>query len=336
MKVSEIREKTKVLEKDVVVELLVKAYQHVPKGKREELDQMILSGDTKGTKKKTGDALPPEDFHKIKEQVELFIENAVEGNYIKPNRVVPKAKRSKWRFEAKNAYKSLVAISEDDPNFAEAGKLLQGLYDILSRACGYWVFTSDDPFRATGIAQTEFFHAVCEKRLRAGISKETIDSLLSSIINGYVDRETLTISLYAELGNVLKTADAKYLAIDCVAETIRRIKNGIDTEKTRQSAKKYKSYSNLYYRQKDAINSLCEFVEMLSIYLGEPEDGAKFFWQYQAEDNKEIALYRLLQTIAWFSEDNREWIRVYEDAVERLKIKPRDSLKELYNEKKAK
>ena len=205
----------------------------------------------------------------------------------------------------------------------------------MSRACGYWLFTSDDPFHATGIAQTEFFHSVCEKRLRSGITKETIDSLLSSIINGYVDRETLKISLYAELGNVLKTADAKYLAIDCAAETIRRIRSGIDSEKTRQSAKKYKSYSNLYYRQKDAVNNLCEFVEMLSIYLGEPDDGVKFFWQYQAEDDKEIALYRLLQTIEWFSEDNREWIKVYEDAVEGLRIKPRDSLKQLYNERKA-
>lgn len=158
MKVSEIREKTKYLEKDVVVELLVKAYRHVPKGKREELDQMILSGETNNTRKKTGDILPSED------------------------------------------------------------------------------------------------------------------SLLSSVINGYVDRETLKISLYAELSNVLKTADAKYLAIDCATETIRRIRNGIDSEEHKQSAKKYKSYSNTYYRQKDAVNNLCEFAEMLSINLGANEN----------------------------------------------------------------
>ena len=333
MKVSEIRDITKKLDKSVIVELLVKTYRHVPKEKKEELDQMILSGNPKVTTKKSEEIKTAEDFNDIKAPIEFFIENAYEGNYLKPNRIINKSRRSKWRFEAKKAYKCLTDISENDINYTDAGKLLQSLYDVLSYGCGCWIFASDDTFRAMGVLQTDFFRVVCEKRLRTGVNKDTIGALISSIMKGFTDRETLNIELYAVLASVLKTSDAKYLAIEAASEKIKSIKKDIALEEERQKGKRFKSYGIKWYKETENINDLCEFVEILSLYLGDKEEGSDFFWKNQTEDDKEIALFRLLNIIALFSGDFPEWCRVYEDAVERFKISPRESIREIYQNK---
>ncbi|MDR0627490.1 MAG: hypothetical protein LBG11_09605 [Bifidobacteriaceae bacterium] len=53
------------------------------------------------------------DFNKLWWEVTEFLENANDGLYFRPNREIPKTKRSKWRFEFRRFIKDLVAVRRE-------------------------------------------------------------------------------------------------------------------------------------------------------------------------------------------------------------------------------
>ena len=103
----------------------------LPKSKKEsEADQLIeniISGKaiTQASNKKKA---PVIEFSGLKYQIELFLEYVDNGYYFAPNRVVPKAQRSKWRFEVKNFIKMINEIPADGEHGAESALLLTGDY----------------------------------------------------------------------------------------------------------------------------------------------------------------------------------------------------------------
>lgn len=48
----------------------------------------------------------------------------------------------------------------------------------------------------------------------------------------------------------------------------------------------------------------------------EPEDAVKYYWEHVHDSNKEITLYKILDTISEFG-DEKLWIRVYEDGLKK-------------------
>lgn len=54
-----------------------------------------------------------------------FLERVEDGLYAAPNRIVPKAQRSKWRFAGKHWYEDLPAIPQERPDYGAAAEYLR-------------------------------------------------------------------------------------------------------------------------------------------------------------------------------------------------------------------
>jgi len=141
-----------------------------------------------------------------------------------------------------------------------------------------------------------------------------------------VDRETIHSALLAELAGILKTPEAKEMALtQCDA-----FRNEYSTF---QSHKGFFRYSGDIdsYRKDEHKNFAVELYLQLKFGLYEYDDGIAYFWKNFIQRDKEVTLYCLLKYLTEFKLDEL-WIREYENACAKG-IKPRDYLKKAYVEK---
>lgn len=314
MKVQELRDLLKAVDRDLLEKAFVESYKHLTKKQKEEADQAIadaLSGKSvKSTVKKES-----VNFDELELQITEFLENAYAQNYFAPNRIIPKSQRPKWRFMVKNYIKELEKISVDDANYTRSAKLLTDLYHMLCEACNYYLFSTDDAFRSVGWQQPDLFQMVVKKTFGDGYSREKVSALLLYSVSGGLSRESLHIEQESVLLAELKTSDVKYMAI----EEARKL---IDERK--QKLKGLKKYDSKRYSLEEEINNLCDVILMTAIELAEPSSGIEYYFQNYERSDKEITLYCALKIADWV-EDEELWIKIYEYGIGK-KIKPREWL----------
>ena len=326
MKVDELRTALSGYDAPVLKEIAVTLYKMIPKSRKEDegLDEILLNFSkekAKPSKKET-----TVDFPALENAVETFIGHASDNLYLIPNRIVSKDKRSKWRFEVKRFIKELLAVRGEDSE--KAALLLADLYDMMSYACSFWTFSSDDPFSAVGYVQQEFLSIVLSKIFYSGYNRESIKKAVFLTLDSNTDRETWHISLLYCLVAALKTPDTKEMALtECVA-----FASGY---KEYQAAKKAFKYStkNDDYHVKERNSRVAELYLLLKLSLCEYDSGIAYFWKNDKERNKEITLYRLLRYFLDETDLNALWLREYEKALTRG-IEPRKDLQEEYIKQK--
>lgn len=326
MKVQELRDRLKTAERDTLEKMVVEMYKKFPRAKKEEeidvLIEDVLAGSGTKTAKKSQQIA---DFAGLKEEILEFIENAYAGYYLAPNRVVPKHLRPKWRFQVKQYVKELEKMSMEDEHYKESVELITKLYKLLCTACGYYLFSSDDPFRSVGIGQEEFYRKVLARNFGIGYSEETIREmlLLAGAVN--LDRNTLYLELEAAFLSSLKTSDVKYTAM--------RLAKDVVQEKEGQLGG-MKQYDSRRYSISEVIREMCIVVLAISILLGEPEKEVTYFFKHYGgqRGEREVTLYVALEVVDAFGDDAL-WCQVYEEAV-KAGISPREELQEGYESRK--
>jgi hypothetical protein len=97
------------------------------------------------------------------------------SHYYAPNKIVHKNERSKWRFKVKAFVKDLERIQVTPENVPELARLFEMLFYVLSEACGTYLFSSDDPFGAIGISQTDFLDKVFIRKYAYGLNGEPLN-----------------------------------------------------------------------------------------------------------------------------------------------------------------
>lgn len=325
MKIQEFRDKMKQCKREDVEKIAAELYKLLPKSKKEEeadpMIEEIISGKAaaKVSEKKKAAVI---DFSELKTQIETFLEYVDRGYYYEPNRIVPKNKRSKWRFEVKNFIKMINEVPVDGENGAESARLLRGIYKRLAHGCGYYIFSSEDPFQSVGIRQPDFYSMLVKRTFATGFTDKNLKNMLEDATTVYIDRNSLHIELEAIYVNALPTSDLKYKAIAFIKEYVNRYESEIKAAK----------HSRDTYQLKYTIEEMCETMLLLSIYLCEPEDAVAYYWQHDYESKKEVTLYKILDTIGCYG-DEKLWIRVYEEGLKKG-ITPRDSLKMRYQKLK--
>ncbi len=322
MKIQELRSKLADASKEDVECIAAEIYKLLPKAKKESdadplIESLLSHDEIKQMKSKDKEV----DFDSLKAEVEEFLNNVDQGYYYEPNRIVPKSKRSKWRFEVKNYVKRLDAVPMNETYSAEAARLMRDLYLRLCRGCGYYIFSSEDPFRAIGITQTDFYERVVRRSFALGVDDDTIKKALMDATSVFLDRETLHAFLEFVLVSILPTSDSRYKTIGVAMSMI---------EEMEKELKKENKYSNHRYYLQSNIRNLCDTILGIGIWLGEPDDAIKYYWMHDEEKDKEVTLYRLLQTIDFFEGGSELWRKTYENAVKVRKVKPRSSLYERY------
>lgn len=217
MLVSELRESLKKYSQEELMLLITEMYKAMPKKLREEKDIDPMIQDI-GAYMRVGKALKKKEnivgINDLKPEIEQFINYAYNQYYFAPNSFVHKNERPKWRFKVKAYIKDLQSISSEGDEGNTAADLLKRLYEMLSYACGFYIFNTDDPFRSVGIGQVDLLHTIISRMFAQSINKGSVRSAIELVINNGLDRETLYSDLIMELIENLKSADAKEIAIE--------------------------------------------------------------------------------------------------------------------------
>lgn len=323
MKIQEFRNKIKQCSKEDAEKIASELYKLLPKSKKETYADLmieeIISGKAAPASNKTKNTVM--DFESLKNQISVFLENVDQNYYFMPNRIVSKDKRSKWRFEVKRYIKMINEVPVDGENGQESAWLLRELYKRLAHGCGYYIFPTDDPFQSVGIRQPAFYDMLVKRTFATGFTDENLKNMLEDATTVFIDRNSLHIELEAIFAKSLPTSDLRYKAIAYIKEYVQRYETEIKKVKGSSSASYYLQYN---------IEEMCETMLIISICLCETEDAIKYYWKHVHDSNKEITLYKILDTIGEFG-DEKLWISVYEDGVKKG-ITPRDSLQMRYQE----
>lgn len=324
MKVKELRDLAKESEKDYIADAMVEIYKALPKAKKEELDdyiKMILSGEKEKAKAEAKkNKNKPMDFHDLAFMTNDFITLARQGLFLSPNRIVPKKRRSQWRFEAKRYLKGLLAIPPQSENFSEANILLEKLYDTLSYSCGYYLFNSENPFSAVGMAQTEFFEQVVTRNFKEGFSREMISRLYKKAASSYLSYDCLNEWLLA-----IVTGNLDSDQLSAASEEIKKL---IETSKAPKTGK----YSTAYYQWEESIQKLNQEILSLAVIQGTLKTDLPYYFAHSHEKDKEVILYTALMNTRNLSAE--DYIFIYEYGINKRKIKPRKELIEKYKQVK--
>lgn len=290
MKVAELRKKLARLSKDEISMLAVELYKIIPKAKKEDygLDDLINNPTIKKKRKKKKQKYTP--LSEIKRDIPEFIKNAETQNYIAPNRNIPKRERSKWRFKVMRWYKELINTRRADADVKTQAKLLSDLYEVLCKACGYYLFSTDDPFRSVQIEQHEFYKSVLllieQSEGKAGVT----DRGIPLMINNDLDRETLYSTLGAVYLSFLTTPDLKTRAIE---NTVKLIKETNFDPNKKEKTNIYIWQSDKDYRKEYKNNELAKLGFRLYCSLYDTEEAIRFFKEYYWHNEEEVKIYVL-------------------------------------------
>ena len=313
MKVNELRETIKKYNEIDKEKIIVELYKRIPKYIKEDysIDEYIINVNSKIEKENTKPTI-----ENLEKEVNYFIECANNDLYVRPNKIISKNERSKWRFKVKNFYKQLNNFLPSTEEGDKATDLLKSLFNILSFGTHYLTFSNWNTFSAIQVSQSEFIKNIVQRKLSNGVTREKLKYCIELLNVEYDPQEYHRSILYAfESG--LKTPDARYMAIELLKDQV---------ELWKEKYQKDDSYEN-----KEYTNYFVECILDIHFELCEIKEGITYFHKKYIEKYKEIKEYILLEKIEDFS-FYKEWILEYEKHLG--KISYRDSLKEKYEKYK--
>ena len=219
MKVQELRATMKGAPPTFLQNALVEAYKLIPKAKKDEADEKIraiLQGEAPPAK--PAPKKPEVIFSDLSQDIETFLENAYDQNYFAPNRTVPKAQRSRWRFTVKRFFADLEKISPDSPDYPAAADLYARLYAVLCEGCQMWLFSSDDPFKSIESSQEDLFTRLGHYVLQSGCTEENLRLLIPLACREGHSRESWSGSIQRSLLELLENDEQRNLALEIILE----------------------------------------------------------------------------------------------------------------------
>lgn len=312
LKVNELKDILKKYNEKDKDKIIIELYKRIPKAKKEEynIDEYISDINKKVEKDDKNVSLTIEA---LEGKIEYFCECARSELYVSPNRVIPKAERSKWRFRVMSFYKQLNSFSPETDEGKRATKLLKDLFVILSNGTHYLTFSSWNTFGAIQVSQPEYLRCIIERTLVNGITRENLEFCVK-LLNVAFDPMIFHCEMLDTFCSCMPTPDSRKLAIELLKEQIEAWKE------------KYKKYRKS--QMKEQLNYLVDCILYIYIDLYEPQEGIKYFLKEYIEKDPEVKEYILLNILEKY-ELYEEWIKEYES--KHKKINFRAGLKEKYN-----
>jgi len=330
MKVPELREKLAKLKKEELIKLAVEFYKLVPNHKKEDygLDNLIENPTQPKATTKASKGL---NWDELEKEINQFINDAKEQNYIFPNKIIPKKERPKWRFKIKNWQKVLTNTKQENPKPEQQVNLLISLYKLLCESMYSQYFTSNDPFYTIQITQEEFFKSII-LLIQEKIGKtQSIDKGLEIIFINRLDNNTSETDLAMELISTLELAELKERGIEKIEKMLKvhtlkyfdevEDKEGNKTYTIKHIYKKNNIISE--YQIMDINNDLKIIGFMFYESLYQVKKGIDFFHTHSKEKN-EIALCKLINLI--YKDNYKDEIKHEIETAIKNGIEPRKSV----------
>lgn len=317
MKVGEIREIIKKHKKEDLHYLIVELYKLVPKNKIVDYQVDSIICNPKPSKEKPKAKLKAPTIDEISAEIDTFLSNAKADYYLMPNNVVAKKDRSKWRFVVKKFYKDIEVVLEAGNNRIVCAMQLRNLYELLSKASAWKMFSTFDVFDSIGITQVDFFINVIRLYRDSADIKDFIRIASKLAHENYRDRNTVNSELAQVILYYCNTHDMKQMMIDELKLFYGAILAQPEGENARLAYGEKMSYE-----KKEKLNNISESLVLFYGALSEFENAVKYFNEMYIEKNKEIKLYVLLQELFSFKEP-QVMLKVINDNIH---VKPRESV----------
>lgn len=326
MKIDELRTILKKHKREDVEFFVAELYKLVPKSKKEDyqVDELLVQGKPKTSVQKPKKKVVARSIVEISKEVDLFISNARNDNYICANREVAKKDRPKWRFVVKRLYKEILETAEAGNEVNACCNQLIKLYELLTYACNYIVFNSYDVFESIGISQTDFFTSITVLQRRFMSGKDFVKKSIRLALNNALNRYTL----YSELMGIIilqcPTFEMKTALYDSLLSFYSEFEKAPDNSKSNSNGWRNSKYS---YEKQNTLNNISESILRLSLELNEPEKGISFVKTHYFANSPEITLYVMVRVLFGYKK-SKEIVRLIDES---MALKPRESLINLRN-----
>lgn len=358
MKIGEFRKAIQTAERKDLEKTAACLYKMLNKAQKEEMDEDLLeiihgNSERVAKGKKKEEVI---DFNELAQEVNQFLSYARDGLYCYANWTVSKQKRSNWRHEFNRYFNQLVSIEAGSPDYEQAGELLMKLFRILGMGCSFRTFVSTNPFEAVKIQQVQFVKLLADRFCTPETPPEKLDDFLYLVNGTGMDYMTLRAEFYPVINDRLVDFQFRNRVIERLEnlrkQTCKLEKLGLNINyEDFMSNDAYESIPRLilYLMAKsdrytvddilkvvrNEIQSIVDEYEGRSPYSKsvrshmDPEQVKR-----QVDRFGEIQLFVALSVLNQAGRDDL-WIAAFEDATKKFKITPRDSLLELYQQKKA-
>ncbi len=286
LKLAEVRAMIKKHDRKNLEFIIAQMYKMIPKDRKidNDVNSLIENPEKFANKSKVskkGKTMRP--FNKVEKEVLFFEDNAYEQNYMVPNRSIKKADRPKWRFVVKRLYKELNEYAKQEEYIQKAADNLLKLYEVLTYACGYYLFRTYDAFESVGIEQTVFYRSIIEKYNETMERDAFISKSIDIMFDNYLNRNTLYSDLMILFLEYIQTPDMLYLTIDI-------------SEKKRQELVKNKKSTNYHYEYevKEKLNNYTKLIFRCYARLYEFDNAIIDYQKNMIESSEEVKLYILV------------------------------------------
>ena len=328
MKVEEIRNQLKSWSQEDIVKLYTKTYRRLPKAVKEEIDEIILTG-LRAEKKPVKKVPSKPDLSALEAEINIFIENALNGNYYYSNRTISKKERSNWRFTVKRFIKELEVFNPEDEGFDKSNILLCRIYDILGHATSFYTFASQEPYHTLGYkSQSGFFSQIC-KRVRDSTtdSLEPMKELIRCGCNGNNDFENVDRYIHYAILDTFQEPEEVQDLQNLAQELFVPVRNRYESM--------YKGkYSSLITEDeiitRGKYESLTWFIAAVMIRQDDLHRAYDFIKDVAPNASREIDLYCIL---SYYADTSDNWKELYNMGIQEG-IEPREGLKNKYKKLK--
>lgn len=333
MKIDELKAKVRQCSAENLEKALIFTYKKLPKSKKEEIDEEllgILAGKTAAVRTVRHKTNRVEDFESLQQEIEIFLDDAREGYYFAPNRKIPKAQRSKWRFAVMRYVKTLKTTRPDNPHYEQATDLLIELYKVMCKACTVYLFNTEDAFASIQTGQTEFYTTIAGRVFPSGVAERTKDDIRKMAdlaANPGVSRETVEmdqVDVFMHFMDSERTLENAY-------SVIHELISGKEEELAGIPAHSF-DLSDFFL--KESIETLDRIALWVSARLGIADTEYPYYFDHSYENDPEISLYCAIEYVFRPDHDRQNIIGIYDYAVKYKKVKPREELQGIYADAK--
>lgn len=347
MKINEFRLLLSKSTFDDVIKIASELYKCIPKAVKENstdgIDvkiRMILTHEEDNIKSIKNQCI---DYAPLHNEIETFIENVYNENYIKQNRIISKTQRSKWRFLVMRFIKDIQKINCNDSNYTNSNIDLLKIYTALAHGCKILVFRSENPFASISKNQCEFYELLCTRIFATGFNREMLSQLIEACSMVGLEEDISYISLIQTLLQYIEKESDILHTIKIANEMIENISKSISGKKIQYSFL-IDEESISYNTKITGIENIAVLIMGLYFKMAEFSTGCDFYWntceKYEIhikkndkrDIDKERLFYYFLQYVECFSQNDMLWVEMYEKY--KNDITPRQSLVQTYEDLK--
>ncbi|WP_305151886.1 hypothetical protein [uncultured Dubosiella sp.] len=170
MKINDLKKELKNAQTGDIKKALIETYKQLSASQRAQWDDELLAT----LRHEPAPALDPDALFF---EIGRFCDQATQGLYRMPNRVVSKAEQARWRVQVQHYFKALDAITPDDEAFAQSAAVMEKLVSTLSYAAKYALFNTASPFAALRQSQLSLFATAIHRRLALGATRQNLNAV---------------------------------------------------------------------------------------------------------------------------------------------------------------